>query len=135
MLRSLANAAGTKYTVILAGPLFPLLLRPARRLYEQLELVLHRDIQTLENNGQKALYACVFTIILSCLEIPVKHSPSYITSVGVRDCVDVTARLAFLEAKSSLEQGEVYPCRCYESKCECKDSRVSVRFHSQQISV
>ena len=24
---------------------------------------------------------------------------------------------------------------CYESKCECKDSRVSVRFHSQQISV
>ena len=32
MLHSCANAASTKYTVILAGPLFPLLRGPACRL-------------------------------------------------------------------------------------------------------
>jgi hypothetical protein len=52
--------------------------------YKQLELVSHRDIQTLENiyNVWKhSRFALVFSyIVFSCLDIPVKHSLSlYIT--------------------------------------------------------
>ena len=44
--------------------------------YKQLELMSHRDIQTLENNVWKhSRFALVFScIVFSCLDIPVKHS-------------------------------------------------------------
>jgi hypothetical protein len=46
--------------------------------YKQLELVSHRDTQTLENNVWKhSRFALVFSyIVFSCLDIPVKHSLS-----------------------------------------------------------
>jgi hypothetical protein len=46
--------------------------------YKQLELVSHRDIQTLENNVWKhSRFALEFSyIVFSCLDIPVKHSLS-----------------------------------------------------------
>jgi hypothetical protein len=47
-------------------------------IYKQLELVSHRDIQTLENNVWKhSCFTLVFSyIVFSCLDIPVKHSLS-----------------------------------------------------------
>jgi hypothetical protein len=49
-----------------------------KKPYKQLELVSHRDIQTLENNVWKhSRFALVFSyIVFSCLDIPVKHSLS-----------------------------------------------------------
>jgi hypothetical protein len=46
--------------------------------YKQLELVFHRDIQTLENNVWKhSRFALVVSyIVFSCLDISVKHSLS-----------------------------------------------------------
>jgi hypothetical protein len=55
--------------------------------YKQLELVSHRDIQTLENNVWKhSRFTLVFSyIVFSCLDILVKHSLSlfiyYITNL------------------------------------------------------
>jgi hypothetical protein len=47
--------------------------------YKQLELVSHRDIQTLEKNVWKhSRFALLFSyIVFSCLDIPVKHSLSF----------------------------------------------------------
>jgi hypothetical protein len=57
-----------------------ILLRPDsfEKPYKQLELMSHRDIQTLENNVWKhSRFALVFSyIVFSCLDIPVKHSLS-----------------------------------------------------------